>query len=314
MLNRRGFLVSTFALSLSQLTTGCDFAAKTADFAPLVRDLVLLQKEVQGRLGVSLLEYSEKGSSSQYSTAGVLGNEAFALCSTFKFPLAAMILSQGRNGAINIDEPRTLTESELRMCWDDNRTLVQDKGGKLPARTMAEIAQRSSDNGFANHLLALIGGPSGLTQLLRTFGDKDTRVDRFEPEMNRVLPGELQDTTTPNAMAKLTARLMFEDALHKDDRAQLRQWTIDTDTGLNRLRKHLPKGWVAGNKTGSGFNEDDPRLTNKCIDVAWIETSDGRRYTIAAYYESPVAAPYMRDEDNAVLAEVGRLAFASLQL
>lgn len=312
MLDRRGFLASTFAVSFSLFSRGCDVVEHAADFAPFLNDLVQLQKDVKGRLGVSLLAYNEKESSQQLYTADVQGKERFALCSTFKFPLAAMILSQGRAGAININEPRALTDAELRMCWDDNRKLLQDIGGKLPARTMAEIAQKSSDNGFANHLLALIGGPSGFTQLIRNMGDKDTRVDRFEPEMNQVLPGEVHDTTTPNAMAKLTAQLIFGDALHDDDRAQLRQWTIDTDTGLNRLRKHLPDGWIAGDKTGSGFNESDPAMTNKYNDVAWIETPDGRRFTLAAYYEGPVAAPEMRDEDVAVLAEVGRIAFENI--
>lgn len=273
-------------------------------FAALMAAIAALEAQAGGRLGFAVHDLATG------AVAGHRLDERFALCSTFKFPLAAIVLSQGRGGAIDIDTPRKFTAAETEMVWRDTRAAMPEDG--FTARQMAEISQKTSDNGCANHLLALIGGPAAMTRHLRDMGDITTRIDRMEPEMNLVLPGEVQDTTTPRAIAALTARLMFGTVLHPEDRTALRQWTIDTETGLKRLRAHLPDGWMAGDKTGSGFNEKDPRMTNKYNDVAWVQTPDNRRFTIAAYYEGPLAAPDMRDEDVAVLAEAGRLTYGAI--
>jgi predicted AlkP superfamily phosphohydrolase/phosphomutase len=73
---------------------------------------------------------------------------------------------------------------------------------------------------------------------LRAWGDASTRLDRVEPELNFVPDGEQRDTTTPRAMARTVARLFSADGLGVDARSQLKQWMIDTRTGLNRTRAY----------------------------------------------------------------------------
>ena len=64
--------------------------------------------------------------------------------------------------------------------------------GRPPGRSALSdpVWRTQSDNGAANALLRRLGGPAGFTQWLREQSDALTRVDRYEPEMNRVRPGE----------------------------------------------------------------------------------------------------------------------------
>ena len=78
----------------------------------------------------------------------------------------------------------------------------------MTVSALAEAAQVTSDNVAANLLLARLGGPTGFTARLRELGDRQTRLDRLEPELNLVLPGDERDTTTPRAMAETASRLL----------------------------------------------------------------------------------------------------------
>jgi beta-lactamase class A len=59
-------------------------------------------------------------------------------------------------------------------------------GVTLGALCAAAIEQ--SDNTAGNLLLDTIGGPGGLTSFARGIGDKMTRLDRKEPELNSAIP------------------------------------------------------------------------------------------------------------------------------
>ena len=177
------------------------------------------------------------------------------------------------------------------------------KGG-MTIRELAEAAQKQSDNPAANLLLKQIDGPAGLTQCLRALGDQITRVDRFEPEMNHVIPGDDRDTTSPAAMAATLTKILTGDVLAPSSRNILIQWMIETTTGTKRLRAGFPKDWRAGDKTGTGFDE----VSGKCNDVALAWPPGKPPLIITAYFNTAGPADGIRDQDQAVLAAVGRLA------
>ena len=181
------------------------------------------------------------------------------------------------------------------------------KGG-MTIRALAEAAQRQSDNPAANLLLKQIGGPAGLTQFFRTLDDRITRIDRFEPDMNHVKPGDDRDTTNPAAMVTTVAKILTTDVLAPASRDLLIQWMVDTTTGSKRLRTGLPKDWRAGDKTGTGFDD----VSGKCNDVAIAWPPGKPPLVITAYFNTADPADDVRDEDQAVLAEVGRIAGAWL--
>jgi beta-lactamase class A len=97
-----------------------------------------------------------------------------------------------------------------------------------------------------------VGGPARLTAYLRGLGDTVSRMDDYEPELNRVRPKDPRDTTTPRAIAADHHRLVLGDALTADKRALLGDWLARSTTGATRIRAGLPKGWKVAGKTGTG--------------------------------------------------------------
>jgi beta-lactamase class A len=100
-------------------------------------------------------------------------------------------------------------------------------------------------------LLATVGGPAGVTVFARRLGDPVTRLDRSEPALNQAVPGDVRDTTTPEAMANELARLVRTPVLSSASKARLYGWMRGATTGLTRIRAGVPPGWTVGDKTGT---------------------------------------------------------------
>lgn len=269
-------------------------------FAAAADALAALEQRAGGRLGVSLLD---TGTLRRWAHRG---DERFALCSTFKVLLAGAVLHGAEHGRLRLDE-RLPVKAEDRVPHMPATEAWLARGWATP-RELARAAQVTSDNLAANLLLRRLGGPEGLTAWLREQGDAATRIDRYEPAMNRMRPGDASDTTQPTAMADTVARLCTGQVLKPAGRQQLIAWMQATRTGMHRLRAGLPKGWRAGDKTGTGLGEGEPDRIN---DVAIFWPPGSAPVVVACYYEGPRQnSPHWRPEDEAVLAQVGRLAAA----
>jgi beta-lactamase class A len=92
-----------------------------------------------------------------------------------------------------------------------------------------------SDNTAAILLMRSAGGPTALTQFVRSLGDTVTRSDRYEPESNKY--SGVLDTTSPRAITRVVSRILLGDVLSPRSRAQLENWMIACKPGLNRLGK-----------------------------------------------------------------------------
>jgi beta-lactamase class A len=294
---RRSFLLHAIAATLVYGAGGAATrraVAASPDIA--LAELAELEQRSGGRLGVFMLDTGDGRS------LGQRADERFGLCSTFKLPLAAAILREADAGRLALDTVIPFTRADLVPHAPVTEAHLADGGMAIGA--LAEAAQLTSDNVAANLLMRRLGGPDRLTAILREMGDAHTRIDRYEPTMNLVTAGEPRDTTTPRAMAQLVARIMTGDVLAADSRTRLAEWMIATTTGSKRIRAGLPAGWRAGDKTGTAQAEGMP---NKHNDVAIIWPPRHAPVLIAAYFEAAGSFDPMRAEDEAVLAEVGRI-------
>jgi beta-lactamase class A len=172
-------------------------------------------------------------------------------------------------------------------------------------RELARATQITSDNPAANILLRNLGGPAGLTAFWRSIGDEVSRLDRYEPEMNVVPPAEFRDTTTPAAMARTVAKIVYGDVLPEAERAELKGWMVATETGLKRVRAGLPEGWVAGDKTGSsGLIGTEYNY----IDIGFAEGPKGQPpLTFACYFRARQADDDMQARAELALSRVGKV-------
>ena len=267
---------------------------KPISFAPLAA----LEKKAGGRLGVAIFNTA---------TGGVVGHrleERFGMCSTFKLPLAAAILRKVDQKALRLDQWVPYTAADI-VAHAPVTTANLVKGG-MTVGALAEAAQTTSDNPAANLLLGLIGGPAGFTAMLRETGDTITRLDRMEPHMNAVGREDPRDTTTPAAMAATMQHMLIGNWLSDNSKDTLIRWMVATETGTKRLRAGFPPQWRAGDKTGTGMS---PGLMDKYNDLAIAWPPGKGPLIVTAFYETAKAhGGKIRDEDQAVLAEVGRIA------
>jgi beta-lactamase class A len=287
ILSRRQTVAGAAALALAR-----PVAARASAFADL-------ERRAGGRLGVGVLDTA---------TGGVTGHrldERFGMCSTFKLPLAGVILAEIDAGRLTAGQWVAYTQADI--VYHAPVTGPNLAKGGMTVAALAEAAQKTSDNVAANLLLKLLGGPEGFTARLRALGDPVTRLDHLEPKMNLVKPGEVNDTTSPRAMARLVHRLVTGSTLTAASRDTLLRWMIDTGTGMKRLRAGFPAGWIAGDKTGTA---DADGMPNKVHDVAIAWPPNRAPLIVACYYEAPVTFDGTRPEDEAVHAEVGRIAAA----
>jgi beta-lactamase class A len=297
VLNRRRFV-----LSLAGAAATGHAVADDAD-ASLRRALAQLESRSGGRLGVAVRQGPDM--------AGHRADERFAMCSTFKLPLAAAVLQ--RCGTGDWAPAQWVPFGSADRVPHMPVTAQHLDAGGMPLLALAEAAQRQSDNLAANLLLRRLGGPQAFNAWLRSQGDTTTRLDRDEPAMNDVPVGAETDTTTPAAMATLVARQFSDGGLDPAGRVTLRAWLVATRTGMRRLRAGVPPDWVSGDKTGTGLQPGQPDRIND-VAVIWPAGRSGV-WTIAAYYEGPQrGSARVRDTDQAVLAEVGRLATRWLRL
>lgn len=286
-------------LSTSALYFALPAPARSAAAGPLAQRLAELEARHGGRLGVQVIDGGADAGQ------GHRADERFGMCSTFKLLLAAVVLREAQQGRIDLNTSVRFGKADLVPYAPVIEQHLHT--GALSIRELAHAAQTTSDNVAANLLLRELGGPQGFTARLRELGDTVTRLDRIEPAMNAVPTGEERDTTTPRAMAETVHRLFTTDLLDAPSKQLLKAWMIETRTGLRRLRAGLPTDWAVGDKTGTGIA---PGMANKHNDVAVVWRADRPPLVIAAYWEADGHYPKMRAEDDAVLAEVGRLVAA----
>ena len=176
-------------------------------------------------------------------------------------------------------------------------------GSSLTVEQLMKGTVEVSDNPAANLLLKAMGGLEAMQAFYRGIGDDSTRVDRFEPEMNR-LDGD-KDTITPFQSTANIYRLFVDPAspLSLDSKTLLLGWMFSSPTGVDRLKAGVPAGWRVAHKTGTGGYGP----TN---DIGILYPPSGDPITVAVYYH---ATRETTDAQNAaVIAEATRIALAAL--
>ncbi len=230
--------------------------------------LAAIEKRVGGRLGVVALE---PGSGRRIERRP---QERFPMCSTFKVLAVAAALHRVDEKQDELGRFIPYSEAELLEYAPVTRAHVQEGGLTLSALCAAAITL--SDNTAANLILKTIEGPEGFTRYARSLGDKQTRLDRVEPELNSAIPGDPRDTTTPAAMINDLRKLLLGDALSPSSRRQLEEWMRQNQTGGELIRAGVPHDWQVGDKTGRGADG----ATN---DIAILWPPSGKPILLAIY-------------------------------
>ncbi len=239
--------LSRLVFTVFLIFAGLPCMADTQQIQPLAskKPFEELESSSGGRLGLSTINTANN------TRIEYRGEERFPFCSTGKVMVVSTILKQSEN------DPNLLRK---QITYDQNQVdesgyapiTKQHLGSGMRVGELCQAAMEYSDNTAMNLLLKLLGGPAAVTAFARTIPDESFRLDRWEPELNTAIPGDVRDTTTPNAMADSLKQLALGDFLALPQREQLQTWLKNNTTGDAKIRAGVPKGWVVGDKTGSG--------------------------------------------------------------
>jgi beta-lactamase class A len=269
---------------------------KSADDKSIVtQEFARLEARTNAHIGVTAIDVSTN------RRVDYRSDERFIMCSTFKVLAAAAVLKRVDENKEKLDRFVRYGEAQLLTYAPVTREHVKDGGMTLEALCTAAVEQ--SDNTAANLLLEAIGGPAKWTEFARSLGDKFSRLDHTEPDLNIARPGKEDDTTTPAAMAADLQRLFTSDVLSAASRTKLEGWMQQGQTGLKMIRAGIAADWKVGDKTGRSGDG----ATN---DIAVLRPPGGGPIFLAIYTVDPAEPQDARDQ---FVAEVAKTAIEMLK-
>lgn len=258
----------------------------------LTKKIQDIEHQLGARVGVSVFDLKTQ------KKWNYKGDTRFPLMSTFKTLACANLLFDVEKGTQSFDTSVVIHPTSL-ITWSP----VTEKhvGEKFTLKQACAATMITSDNTAANIVLAGIEGPKGLTEFMRSIGDKVTRLDRIEPDLGEAREGDERDTSTPNAMVMNLNKLLFGSVLSPASKMQLKQWMMDNNVSDSLLRSVLPKdGSIADRSGAGGFG------SRGITAVVW---PDKRAPLIISIYLTQTKATF--DERNKAIAEIGSVIFAS---
>lgn len=239
----RRSLLAFGGLGIALAATACASPAAPAATRRVAADLRSLEQSSGVMIGVH---------AEDVVTRQVVANrsaERFPMCSLFK------VLAVGALATVH----SPYDEFWQRQIGFTPADLVEDSpitsattAWTMTASELADAAIRFSDNTAGNLLLRELGGPTAITDFAVSLGATTTRLDRWEPELNEAIPGDLRDTSTPADIALLYRRVLVDDTLGILGQARLRDWMLRNTTSSKRIRAGLTGQYELADKTGAG--------------------------------------------------------------
>jgi len=204
------------------------------------RAFASLERRYDARLGITAVD---TGSG---RTLVHRAGERFAFASTVKVFIAAAVL----DGSSDADLA-TVVHYDRGDLLEYAPVTSEHVDTGMTVRELIDAALRSSDNTAANLLVERLGGPDAVERWLRGIGDRTTRVDRVEPDLNQATPGDRRDTTTPERFAADLRAVLLGDVLDAADRRVLRDAMLGNTTGDATIRAGVDPSWRVADKTGT---------------------------------------------------------------
>lgn len=222
------------------------FTSAIASNAPdaVQKKIAALEASLDGRIGISAVNTGD-GMHIEYHA-----DERFPFCSTFKVMGVAAVLKQSMSEQDLLKQNIRYTQADVDASGYAPITTKHISNG-MTVSELCGAALMHSDNAAINLVVKKLGGLDSVNQFARSIGDNTFRLDRWEPELNSAIPGDLRDTSTPTAMGESLRKIVLGDVLAPAQRDQMQAWLKQNTTGDKRIRAGMPKGWIVGDKTGT---------------------------------------------------------------
>jgi len=214
-----------------------------SNFQTMQAQLSSLEKSANGRIGVYALN-TENNSILQYRAT-----ERFPMCCTAKVVLVGAILKKSMTDKNLLNERIFYSKADLDSWSPVTKNHVADG---MTIKDLCAAAISYSDNTAAILLVNKLGGVQAVDVFARSIGDSTFNLTHDFPREAASIPGDVNDTTTPQAMAQTYQKLVLGNVLADPERNLLVTWMKETVTGINRIHAGIPADWIEADKTGTG--------------------------------------------------------------
>jgi beta-lactamase class A len=274
--------------------------------------------------------------------ACINGERPMPMQSVMKLIVAIAALDAVDRGVWSLDDQFTLHREDITPFAAPIGREIGDHGYRTTLADLITRAVIDSDSTAADFLIAKLGGPVAVQDVLRRKAVAGVRFDRDERHLQTEIlgltwraqfadPGAMRaaeaavppavkeaafkayqadprDTATARGMTSLLQRLADGQLLSRRSTSFALATMQRTRTFPDRLKAGAPSGWRVAHKTGtSGAWRGVTAATN---DVGVLTSPSGRRIVVAAFLANSTAPAKAR---GLALAEVARIAVASAE-
>jgi beta-lactamase class A len=230
---------------------------------------------------------------------------AFHAASTMKIPVMIEVLRRSQEGGFALDQPVLLINEfasiadgstfSLDPKEDDDTTLYQRLGQRIPVRELMQRMITRSSNLATNELIALVGA-ARVTQTAHRLGAAHMQVLRGVEDQTAFDRGII-NTTTARDLAVLLAAIEDGRVLSRASSALMREILLAQEFN-SKIPAGLPPGTPVAHKTGE--------ITAVSHDAAIVYPKGRRPYVLV------VLTRGLRDgaESSALIADIARLVHA----
>ena len=267
-----------------------------------------LGRAFNGRVGIAVRSINEGWST------GWREDELYPQQSVSKLWVAITALDAVDKGRVRLEDPVTLTKSDLTLFHQPIAALVRKNGSHTT--TLADLmfkAITTSDNTCNDKLMRSVGGPEAVRAVIaskhlgaiRFYNGERALQSRiagliWSPsysignsfyQARDALPASVRkaafdryvddpyDGAAPSAIVGALARLKRGELLSPDSTGRLLAIMGNTKTGANRLKGGLKPGWSLSHKTGTGQVYGAYQAGYN--DIGVLTAPDGSSYAVA---------------------------------
>ncbi|WP_158819279.1 class A beta-lactamase [Granulicella sp. S156] len=225
--------------------------------------------------------------------------------STFKLPLAIVVLQQVERGKLALDQPiRFLPSDRYPGTYSPLQDAHPDANVDVPLSELLQLAVGKSDNTAADILLRILGGPEVVQDSLNKLGLRTIHVRDSERGLHDDFQAQYRNDAEPAAMVALLRLLADHSPLNAEHTALLNRWMTESTTGLHRIKGLLPADTLVAHKTGTSGERNG--LTPANNDVGLITLPNGHRLALAVFVIDSRADETTRE---AVIARIAKVIY-----
>jgi beta-lactamase class A len=245
--------------------------------------------------------------------ASVAGDSPFPQQSVSKLWVAITALDAIDNGRLKLDQSIVLGPQDRSVFNQPIAYRIENSGYTTTVHDLLRRALIQSDNAANDKLMATVGGPAAVLEVLRRkeiegislaedekhlqahiaglvwspalspFGAFDQARARLPHDVREAAMAAYlanpYDGATPIGMVSALAALKRGELLSKESTDVILATMAQATTGPRRLRGGLPRDWHIAHKTGTG--QDFKGASIGINDVAVLTAPDGHAYTVA---------------------------------